>query len=148
MIDDDVEDVNNNRTPIKNSVLKPSIYRLGMCIRLWWDRFAVYVEANRFPPHDWVNKSFLDDDCLLMAKYALMDKYNDLEQLRKRVMKLFAEFPGELQTLRSRFYARQQLENENLRVFMTKLWRMAEEAFLGKAQHVIDGVVRDQFIFG
>ena len=32
LIDDDVEDVNNNRTPIKNSDLKPSIYRLGMCI--------------------------------------------------------------------------------------------------------------------
>ena len=147
--DQDVDDVNNNRAPVKNSVLKPCIYRKSMCIRLWWERFAVYVEANKFARSDLVNifKSFLDDECLLMAKYGIND-IDDLETLRRRVMKLFDTFSGEVQIWRSRFYSRIQLPDEDLRVFMTQLWRTAEEAFVGKSRSVRDGAVRDQFVFG
>ena len=136
----------------KESVNKPAMFKKGMDIRKWWERFSLFVEDVKVEEEDIfrVLKSFLDDECLDMVKWNFPSRVQSMKQIEKLLFKLFDVYKGEMCDLRSKFYTRVQQPNEDLRVFMTSLWKLADEAFFlevnGRDNY--DFMVMEKFIHG
>ena len=136
----------------KESVHKPNVFNLGSDIKTWWERFQLYAECMNTKPEGMLNqlKSYMDDSCLKMVKWNIKN-YRDVKDLRDQVIKLFDEFRGDACDHRSNFFSRKQLDGEDLRIFMTNLWTLAELAFDiephdNNPNH--DALILEQFLHG
>ena len=80
-----------------------------MDVKLWWQRFAIYVKSNALDTCNLkdILCAFLDDHCLQVVNYNVGDVIGSLDELKVEMFRLY-KGDQDANNLKARFYCRLQ----------------------------------------
>jgi Ca2+/Na+ antiporter len=137
---------------VRDLIKSPPVYSQHMNIENWWRRIKLYVENNNVPLKEvrTLLLYYMDDDCSAMAECNLPRQVVGLEELGHEVIKLFGRLDRNLVDSLGEFYSRRQKPGEDVRTYMTELWKLAKEASRGCywEPRNFDETVRERFVNG
>jgi hypothetical protein len=148
----DSQTANSSVRVVRELIKSPTTYSRSLNIENWWRRFRLYVENNNVPLNELrtLLLYYLDDDCSAMAECNLPDCILSLDALEREVLRLFGKLESNAFDHLGRFYNRRQQPGEDVRSYMTELWKLARESarVCDWTQDNMDSSVRDRFIQG